>query len=300
MRLELAELAAALLDHVETQGQLLATGVAGSSLPPAAQAQPLPGTARDARSDRPAAARGLAPARPPQPARPPVEPPAPPGRPLQPSVPTSVAASAPAPTRDRPADPAAELARLGAVASACTRCRLAGTRTKVVFGTGSVDAELVFVGEAPGHNEDLSGEPFVGDAGQLLDKIILAMGLTRGQVYICNVIKCRPPSNRTPRPDELESCEPYLVEQLGIVQPKVVVALGTHAAQTLLRTNEAISRLRGKFFRYHEVELMPTYHPAYLLRNPQAKRVVWEDMQKVQEKLGIPPGNYAEKGPYKR
>lgn len=203
------------------------------------------------------------------------------------------------PQAARGGSPVEALRVLSVEAGACTRCRLHQTRTKVVFGVGAPDAKLVFVGEAPGHNEDLSGEPFVGEAGKLLDKIIVAMGLTRAQVYICNIIKCRPPSNRQPRPDEIEQCEPYLIEQLGIVAPKVICALGTYAAQTLLRTTEPIGQIRGKFFRYHDIELMPTYHPAYLLRNTSAKRTVWEDMQKVQVALGIPPGSYADRGPFR-
>jgi DNA polymerase len=198
------------------------------------------------------------------------------------------------------ADRAAALRVLAQEASVCVKCRLSKTRTQVVFGVGQAGAELLFVGEAPGRNEDLAGEPFVGEAGQLLDKMIAAMGLERAQVYICNIVKCRPPNNRAPSPDEVAACEPYLLEQLELVRPKVIVALGSVAAQTLLRTTESISRLRGRFFRYHDIELMPTYHPAYLLRTPQAKRVVWEDLQKVQEKLGIPPGSYAERGPYRR
>jgi DNA polymerase len=156
-----------------------------------------------------------------------------------------------------------------------------------VFGTGDPTAALVFVGEAPGHDEDIQGEPFVGQAGQLLTRIIAAMGLTREQVYILNVIKCRPPHNRNPRPDEVAACRPILQEQLACLQPRVICALGTFAAQTLLQTEEKISRLRGRFHRLGAIQVMPTYHPAFLLRNPQYKRAVWEDMQRIQDVWGL-------------
>jgi DNA polymerase len=156
-----------------------------------------------------------------------------------------------------------------------------------VFGAGNPEADLVFVGEAPGEEEDLQGKPFVGKAGQLLTKMIQAMGLARDEVYIANIIKCRPPRNRNPMPDEIESCEPFLVAQLNAIRPRTICALGTFAAQTLLRTQEKISRLRGRFHDYHGIPVMPTYHPAYLLRNPEDKRLVWEDMQKIMEHLGL-------------
>jgi DNA polymerase len=164
----------------------------------------------------------------------------------------------------------------------CTRCKLCGLgRRQVVFGVGSPKARLMFVGEAPGEDEDKQGEPFVGRAGQLLTKIIEAINLSREQVYIANVIKCRPPGNRNPEPDEVAACEPFLFEQIGIIQPRVIVALGKFAAQSLLRTAEPITRLRGREFDYRGATLIPTFHPAYLLRNPPAKREVWEDMKKV-------------------
>jgi uracil-DNA glycosylase family 4 len=171
----------------------------------------------------------------------------------------------------------------------CRRCPLGETRTNLVFGVGNENADIAFVGEAPGRDEDLRGEPFVGEAGQLLTKIVLAMGLAREDVYICNVLKCRPPNNRNPQPDEIESCEPFLLRQLQAISPKVIVALGTFAAQTLLRTREPISRLRGRFHDYHGIPLMPTFHPAYLLRNPAMKREVWDDMKTVLKKLGREP-----------
>ena len=167
----------------------------------------------------------------------------------------------------------------------CQRCQLGRTRTCLVFGTGNPDADLVFVGEAPGRDEDIKGEPFVGKAGQLLTRIIQAIDLSREAVYICNVIKCRPPENRNPLPEEIESCEPFLIKQVEAIKPKVICALGKFAAQTLLKTEAPISALRGRFQDYHGIPLMPTYHPAYLLRNPNMKRQVWEDIQKIQKKL---------------
>ena len=168
----------------------------------------------------------------------------------------------------------------------CQRCKLHTLgRTQVVFGAGNPEAELMFVGEAPGADEDLQGEPFVGSSGQLLTKIIEAIGLTRQQVYIANVIKCRPPGNRNPEPDEVERCEPFLFQQIDIIKPTVIVALGKFAAQSLLRTTDPITRIRGREYAYRDAVLMPTYHPAYLLRNPSAKRDVWEDMKRVREIL---------------
>ena len=164
----------------------------------------------------------------------------------------------------------------------CSRCKLHTLgRTQVVFGVGNPSADLMFVGEAPGADEDIQGEPFVGRAGQLLTKIIEAIGLRREDVYIANVIKCRPPGNRNPEPDEVEQCEPFLFRQIDTVKPKVIVALGKFAAQCLLRTNDPITRIRGREFKYRDAILIPTYHPAYLLRTPSAKREVWEDMKRV-------------------
>jgi DNA polymerase len=168
----------------------------------------------------------------------------------------------------------------------CTRCKLHQLgRRQIVYGVGNPDAALMFVGEAPGHDEDVQGIPFVGRAGQLLTKIIEAIGLSRDDVYIANVIKCRPPENRNPEPDEVASCEPFLFRQVQVIKPKVIVALGTFAAQTLLRTNDPISRLRGKIFHYGDARLIPTFHPAYLLRSPDRKRDVWEDMKLVRALL---------------
>lgn len=169
----------------------------------------------------------------------------------------------------------------------CTRCGLSGARTNLVFGVGNPGARVVFVGEAPGRDEDLQGEPFVGEAGQLLTKIIAAMQFKRSDVYICNILKCRPPGNRNPQPEEIGQCQPFLLRQLRALNPEAIVCLGTFAAQTLLKTKEPISRLRGRFHDYHGIPLMPTFHPAFLLRNPAMKREVWEDMQKVMRLLNI-------------
>jgi DNA polymerase len=168
----------------------------------------------------------------------------------------------------------------------CVRCKLHGLgRTQIVFGVGNPNADLMFVGEAPGADEDIQGEPFVGRAGQLLTKIIEAIGLRREEVYIANVLKCRPPNNRNPEPDEVQQCEPFLMRQIDSVKPKVIVALGKFGAQCLLKTNDPITRLRGREYRFRDAVLVPTYHPAYLLRTPSAKREVWEDMKRVRELL---------------
>jgi len=168
----------------------------------------------------------------------------------------------------------------------CTRCKLHQLgRRQIVFGVGNPNADLMFVGEAPGADEDIQGVPFVGRAGQLLTKIIEAIELKREDVYIANVIKCRPPQNRNPEPDEVETCEPFLFQQIDVIQPKVVVALGSFAARALLRTLDPISRLRGRIYDYRGAKLIPTFHPAYLLRNPGSKRDVWDDMKKVRDLL---------------
>lgn len=169
----------------------------------------------------------------------------------------------------------------------CTRCKLHKARHKIVFGDGNPKAELVFVGEGPGADEDAQGLPFVGRAGKLLTQMIEAMGLQRGDVYICNVVKCRPPENRTPEKDEVSTCSPYLLRQLDVINPKVIVCLGSVAAQTLLETNRGISHFRGEWLDFRGRKLMATYHPAYLLRNPNAKGEVWKDLQKVMAELGL-------------
>jgi DNA polymerase len=169
----------------------------------------------------------------------------------------------------------------------CTRCKLHRGRTKLVFGDGNPKADLVFVGEGPGRDEDAQGLPFVGRAGKLLTQMIEAMGLQRQDVYICNVVKCRPPENRTPEKDEVETCSPFLLRQLDAISPKVIVCLGSVAAQTLLETNRGISHFRGQWLEFRGRKLMATYHPAYLLRNPSAKSEVWKDLQKVMAVLGL-------------
>jgi uracil-DNA glycosylase family 4 len=170
----------------------------------------------------------------------------------------------------------------------CTRCKLHRTRNKIVFGQGNPRAELVFVGEGPGHDEDLQGLAFVGRAGKLLTQMIEAMGLQREDVYICNVVKCRPPENRKPEDDEVATCSPFLYRQLDVIAPKAIVCLGLTAAQALLKTKDSISRFRGEWFDYRGTKLLATYHPAYLLRNPNAKGEVWKDLQKVMAHLGLP------------
>jgi len=179
----------------------------------------------------------------------------------------------------------------------CTKCALCQTRTQTVFGQGDPDARLVFVGEAPGYEEDKQGLAFVGRAGKLLTRMIAAMGLTRDEVYICNVLKCRPPGNRDPSADEVLACSPYLQEQLTIIRPEALVALGAPAAKTVLNTTQSIGKLRGRFHDYYpggvasggeSIPVMPTYHPAYLLRNPAEKRKAWDDLQMVMHLLALP------------
>jgi DNA polymerase len=169
----------------------------------------------------------------------------------------------------------------------CRRCRLSEDRTNIVFGSGNAHAKLVFIGEGPGYEEDRQGQPFVGAAGRLLTKIIEAIKLTRSQVYICNIVKCRPPGNRNPMPDEIAACSPFLKRQIAAIHPDFICTLGSFAAQTLLETKEPISKLRGTFYDYMGIKVMPTYHPAFLLRNPAKKRNVWEDMKKLMKALGI-------------
>lgn len=203
-----------------------------------------------------------------------------------------------APPRVASGDSAVRLKTLDdAHVKGCRKCGLCESRTQTVFGQGNPTARLVFVGEAPGFEEDRQGLAFVGRAGALLTKMIAAMGLTRDDVFICNVLKCRPPNNRTPANDEIAACSPYLHEQLEIIDPEVIVALGTPAAQTLLETSESMGRMRGRFHQYHvgdkiiaskTIPVMPTYHPAYLLRSPQEKGKVWEDLKQVMAFLGLP------------
>jgi uracil-DNA glycosylase family 4 len=208
-----------------------------------------------------------------------------------PSTPIFAKPAAPAPSLFEAIDrvPDDSLERIREDLGECTRCRLHTGRTKIVFGVGNPKAELVFVGEGPGRDEDAQGEPFVGRAGKLLTQMIEAMSLRRADVYICNVVKCRPPENRLPEKDEIATCSPFLTRQLAVIQPKVICCLGACAAQTLLATNQGISKFRGEWFDYRGAKLIATYHPAYLLRNPNAKGEVWKDLQKVMGVLGIQP-----------
>jgi len=191
-------------------------------------------------------------------------------------------------TIDRNLSSAADdLKELRSLIGDCQRCKLCKERTNIVFGTGDPDARLVFVGEGPGYDEDQQGEPFVGKAGQLLTKIIEAMKLKRDRVYICNIIKCRPPGNRNPAPDEIKACFPFLERQLDAIKPDFICALGTFAAQTLLDAVEPISKMRGRLYDMRGMKVMPTYHPAYLLRNSEKKRDVWEDMKKLMSMMDV-------------
>jgi DNA polymerase len=202
-----------------------------------------------------------------------------------PKVPQPVADQGPAPS---PVPCAETLARIRQDIGDCQRCKLWRQRRHIVFGQGDPRARLVFVGEGPGFDEDRQGEPFVGAAGQLLTKIIQAMGLSREQVYICNIIKCHPPGNRNPEADEIAACLPFLKRQLAVIAPDCICALGAVAARTLLETDLPISKLRGRFHQVQGIVVMPTFHPAYLLRNPEQKRAVWEDIQQIMVRLGLP------------
>lgn len=189
-----------------------------------------------------------------------------------------------------------ELEKIDDEVHRCRKCQLGSLRTNAVPGEGNPNAQIVFVGEGPGADEDAQGRPFVGRAGQLLDKVIAAMGLKRSDIFICNILKCRPPNNRDPRPEEIISCLPYLQKQIELINPDVIVALGAHAARTLLNTNKPIGQLRGQFHQYYaglgrpSIKLMATYHTAYLLRNysQENRRRLWEDMKKVLTELGLP------------
>jgi DNA polymerase len=229
---------------------------------------------------------------------------APPSVELEPESPPTPTAPAlgPSPIESSPSSPPAldadaraairaapTLAVVRDVLGDCTRCGLHAGRRQIVFGVGNEQAEIMFIGEGPGADEDRRGEPFVGKAGQLLTRIIEnGMGMSRSDVYIANIVKCRPPNNRDPQPDEVEACEPFLAAQIRVIAPKVIITLGKYASQTLLRTSTPITRLRGTWSEYLGTPVMPTYHPAYLLRNPAEKRPVWEDIQEVLKWLGRP------------
>jgi uracil-DNA glycosylase len=216
---------------------------------------------------------------------------APAAKPASAPAPAGIVAPAPLPSLFESIDRIADdtLQRIREDIGDCTRCKLHKGRTNIVYGVGNPKAQLVFVGEGPGHDEDIKGEPFVGRAGRLLTQMIEAMNLRREDVYIANVVKCRPPENRLPEKDEIATCSPYLLRQLEVIKPKVVCALGSCAAQTLLQTTQGISRFRGEWFDFHGAKLIATYHPAYLLRNPPAKSEVWKDLQKVMAVLGLQP-----------
>lgn len=281
---ELASLARAVLAF---QGELGLTGldVPATLLRGGAAAQP------GAQPPRAASPRGATPA----PTSPPVSPAPDQARREASAAVAGFAGAAPSPRRPTAARPppaadrnlSPELRAVRDELGDCTRCRLHRGRTHLVFGVGHPQARLMFVGEGPGRDEDLQGEPFVGAAGQLLDRMIKAMGLSRAEVYIGNIVKCRPPQNRDPEPDEVAACEGFLKAQIRAVKPEVLVALGRIAAQTLLRDPTPVSRLRGKWREYEGVPLMPTFHPAYLLRNASDKRLVWADLQAVMARLGL-------------
>jgi uracil-DNA glycosylase len=276
---ELRELSAALRAHAEWLLATGATGIERSALP-AAALQPEPVRAERAPAPRPEPApRAPAKASPgvPSPARPVAPPP----------IMAPLPVRGPAPTLLDPEEKRRRLDVLSESIKSCTKCALHTGRTQTVFARGTGTSGLCFVGEGPGADEDEQGFPFVGKAGQLLDKMIGAMGFSRDEVYVCNIVKCRPPNNRKPEPEEMTTCMPYLVEQLAILQPQVIVALGATAVQGLFGTSEGITRLRGRWKLYQgEVPVMPTFHPAFLLRDPARKKEVWDDLQAVLRQLG--------------
>jgi uracil-DNA glycosylase len=278
---ELRELSAALRAHAEWLAATGATGIERSAMPPPAE---------PARPDAARLERSSAPARPDARPRP--------AAPAPSSAPAPAPIIAPAPPRApvvAPLEPEEQRRRLDVLAETvkgCTRCALHAGRTQTVFARGTGASGLCFVGEGPGADEDAQGFPFVGKAGQLLDKMVGAMGLSRDDVYVCNIVKCRPPDNRKPEPEEMAACMPYLAEQLEVLQPQVIVALGATAVQGLFGTSEGITRLRGRWKLYKgEVPVMPTFHPAYLLRDPSKKKEVWDDLQAVLRQMGraVPP-----------
>jgi uracil-DNA glycosylase family 4 len=266
LRAELANLAAAVRAHLEIEADL---GNVGIAVPLHRTVEPAPAAApRNEASPPPALAAAREPERP------------------QPSE--SAPAAAPALERATGEEKVRRLAQLADAARSCTACVLHAKRKQSVFARGNPDAELVFVGEGPGFEEDQQGLPFVGPAGQLLDRMIAAMGYGRDEVYICNVVKCRPPGNRTPRPEEAIACARFLTPQLSLVAPKLIVALGRCAAENL-GVAQATGSWRGRFGQWNGVPVLPTYHPAYLLRSPEQKRVVWEDLQLALSRLGRTP-----------
>ena len=266
-RQELAELASALRAHVELAAAAGATG--------------LPAATAELAESRRSVADGASPPEPP------------PERSSSPPAPASEPGPAPEPPRPPPSasrgEPGERLVALQDEVRSCTRCRLHETRKNTVFARGSGSSGVCFIGEGPGADEDAQGLPFVGPAGQLLDRMIGAMGLVRDEVYVCNIVKCRPPKNRKPEPDETEACMPYLAEQLDLLEPQVIVLLGATAVEGLLGVKGGITRLRGTWRLYRgRTPVMPTFHPAYLLRNERAKRDVWMDLQEVMKQIGRP------------
>jgi uracil-DNA glycosylase len=286
-REELAELAAAVRAYAEWQAETGATGLPIEAAPDEVLAA-LAGSAQRA----PARAAPLAPRREPAAPEPPLHRAVAPPPPEPPRPAPRLEAPPPAPASATADERKTRLALLAEEVRSCTKCVLHQQRKQTVFARGNPFAELAFVGEGPGADEDAMGFPFVGAAGQLLDRMTAAMGYARDDVYVCNIVKCRPPNNRKPELDEMAACMPYLVQQLGFVRPKAIVALGATAVQGLCGTTEGITRLRGKWKLYKgTIPIMPTFHPAYLLRNPAAKREVWLDLQEVLKHLGkSPPG----------
>jgi uracil-DNA glycosylase len=266
---ELRFLTEALRAHAEWQQ------ACGTQALPAAGGAPLSGRASQLGS------APVAPVAPVEPVEPPIRQP-----PVQAPAPASAASSPPA-TLLPPEDRKRRLEVLAEEVKGCTRCALHEQRTQTVFARGHGSSGLCFVGEGPGADEDQQGFPFVGAAGQLLDRMIAAMGIARDDVYVCNIVKCRPPKNRAPEPEEMNACMPYLTEQLSLIEPQVIVALGKTAVQGLFGTAEGITRIRGRWRLYQgRIAVMPTFHPAYLLRNPAAKREVWADLQLVLKQMG--------------
>lgn len=286
-REELAVLTAALRAHAEWQAATGAHGLPVASADLAKARMPREGgvaTPPDEPAVSPASARS-APGEPRPTSRMPSAPP-----PLDEAPVTAPRPKAPPLVEPiEPAERDRRLALLKGEVAGCTACRLHATRTQTVFSRGTGSSGIAFVGEGPGADEDAQGDPFVGKAGQLLDRMIEAMGFDRDQVYVANIVKCRPPDNRKPTPDEMAACMPFLEQQLDLVQPQVIVALGATAVQGLLGTSEGITRLRGRWKLYRgRIAVMPTFHPAYLLRTPSAKREVWNDLQAVLRQMGLP------------
>lgn len=292
LREELATVAASLRAYLEWQQETGAMGI--PRRPKSAVAGAAPPVAEPPPPSEPPPAEPPPPAVSTRPIDPAFAPPAPPA-PAAPRAPSAAATAPAAPVVRVPAVPARPLAVIAAEAATCTKCALATTRTNVVFSRGNPDAKLLFIGEAPGADEDEQGLPFVGRAGQLLDRMIGAMGLDPAKdVYVANIIKCRPPGNRKPEPIEVETCIPYLHEQIGALDPKVIVALGNTAVAALLNTKLGITKVRGQWKLYRgKIQVMPTYHPSYLLRpsaqQVEAKKQTWEDLQAVMKELGLPP-----------